>query len=185
MSWSKINSRGNNLRIENYWVFENVNSRTKIISLATLKSKISYLHRQGKTVVFTNGCFDILHFGHVHYLEKAKRNNRILIVGLNSDASVRKIKGEKRPILPQGERARILAALSCVDFVVIFNEATPYRLIETVKPDVLIKGADWKKKTVVGEDVVLRLGGRVEFAKYLKGFSTTSTIQKILKTCRK
>ena len=156
-----------------------MNSRKKIIGLEILKRRIQKLRRQGKKIAFTNGCFDIIHFGHVQYLEKAKKNNRILIVGINNDASVRKIKGPKRPVVRAQFRAAVVAALGCVDFVVIFNEETPYKLIQAVKPDILVKGADWKGKEVIGSDIVKRNKGRVELVPYAKGFSTTVMIEKI------
>ena len=157
-------------------------TRDKIVSLETLKGKINRHRQEKKTIAFTNGCFDILHFGHVNYLEAAKKKNRVLIVGLNSDASTRRIKGPQRPINSQKERARVLAALGCVDYVVIFNEDTPSRVIAAVKPDVLIKGADWKGKDVAGSDVVAKSGGKVEFIKYLTSYSTSNTIAAIQKS---
>jgi len=149
----------------------------KILSLPALLKKLPALRRQGKTIAFTNGCFDLMHIGHVQYLEEAKKGNRVLIVGLNSDASIHRIKGSSRPIVGQKSRAAVLAALENVDFVVIFNEATPYKIISAIKPDILIKGADWKGKSVVGEDLVKRK----EFVKYIPGFSTTNIIKKIRK----
>jgi rfaE bifunctional protein nucleotidyltransferase chain/domain len=149
----------------------------KIVSLKTLQQKLRQHRRQGKKIAFTNGCFDILHLGHVRYLQDAKKKDRILIVGLNSDASVKKIKGPGRPLNSQKARAEVLAALACVDFVTIFNEATPQKLIEAVGPDVLIKGADWKGKTVAGADVVKKNGGRVEFVRYVPSYSTTGIIR--------
>src|SRR5208283_4114010 len=128
--------------------------KNKIFSLPALLKKLPALRRRGTTIAFTNGCFDLMHIGHVKYLEEAGRENRILIVGLNSDVSIRHIKGPGRPIVVQGARAAVLAALESVDFVVIFNEATPYKIIAAIKPDILVKGADWKGKSVVGEDLV-------------------------------
>lgn len=156
-------------------------TKSKIATVATLKKFIPRYRRAGKTVAFTNGCFDILHYGHVSYLESAKKDDsRVLIIGLNSDKSVRSLeKGPGRPIVPQAERAGVLAALACVDHVVIFNEPTPEKLIKALGPDILIKGADWKGKTVAGADAVTARGGRVEFIKYIKGLSTTHIIQKI------
>ena len=153
----------------------------KIVSKEALKTKIAALRRQRKTIVFTNGCFDILHYGHVSYLEEAKKDNsRVLIIGLNSDKSVQTLeKGPGRPIVPQKERAKLLAALSCVDFVVLFNESTPEKLIKFLSPDILIKGADWKGKTVAGSEFVKK----VEFLRYIKGLSTTNIIEKIGKLC--
>jgi D-beta-D-heptose 7-phosphate kinase/D-beta-D-heptose 1-phosphate adenosyltransferase len=153
----------------------------KILSLSTLLKKLPALRRQGKTIVFTNGCFDLMHIGHVKYLEDAGHGRRVLIVGLNSDASIHRIKGSSRPILVQKSRAAVLAALESVDFVVIFNENTPYKTIAAIKPDVLIKGADWKGKSVVGEDLVKK----VEFVKFVQGFSTTNIIEKIIKSEKK
>ena len=152
---------------------------TKIIGLQTLKKKLNAFNRQGKTVAFTNGCFDLMHLGHVKYLQTAKKGNRILVVGLNSDRSINRIKGPHRPIVPQKSRAAVLAALESVDYVVIFNEDTPAKLIRVLRPDILIKGADWKGKEVVGADVVRARGGKVEFIRYIQGFSTTHIIEKI------
>ena len=160
-----------------------MNSQKKILNLLSLKKELQKLSCQGKTIAFTNGCFDILHFGHVSYLEAGKKKNRVLVVALNSDTSIRTIKGNNRPIIPQKERAAVVAALECVDYVTIFNEPTPLKVIEILKPDVLIKGADWKGKDVVGSDVVKAYGGRVEVIRYVKGLSTTQIIQKIAKTC--
>ena len=148
---------------------------TKLISLQSLKKKLIALRRQGKTITFTNGCFDLMHLGHVKYLQAAKKKDRVLIVGLNSDKSISRIKDPSRPICPQKSRAAVLAALESVDFVVIFNEETPYNLIKALRPDVLIKGADWKGKTVVGSDI----SKKIELIKYIKGFSTTNIIEKI------
>ncbi len=153
-----------------------MNRTSKIVSLSALLKKIPALRRAGKVIAFTNGCFDLMHIGHVKYLQAAKKGNRTLIVGLNSDKSVARLnKGPQRPICPQKSRAAVLAALACVDFVVVFNEDTPLKLITAIKPDVLIKGADWKGKAVVGADVVKR----VELVTYIKGFSTTNIIEKI------
>ena len=157
-----------------------MDSQKKILSLNTLKKTLARLRKNGKTIAFTNGCFDILHAGHVSYLEAAKKKGRILVVGLNSDHSVRRIKGPGRPIVGEKERAQVLSALNCVDYVTIFNAQTPLKLIQVVKPDVLIKGADWKNKTVVGQDIVEKNGGRVELIKYLPRFSTTKIIDKIM-----
>jgi D-beta-D-heptose 7-phosphate kinase / D-beta-D-heptose 1-phosphate adenosyltransferase len=155
--------------------------RSKVLTLPALKKKLDSLRRQKKTIAFTNGCFDILHWGHISYLEAAKNKKaRVLVVGLNSDKSVRSLsKGPERPIVPQRERALVLAALECVDFVVLFNEPTPYELIKALKPDILIKGADWKGKPVAGDDIVRK----VEFIRYIDGLSTTNVIEKIRKSC--
>ena len=157
----------------------------KILSLEQLKKKIASLRRQKKEIAFTNGCFDILHYGHVSYLESAKKEGRVLMVGLNSDASVSRIKGPLRPITGQKERAAILAALECVDFVTIFNEDTPIEVIKALKPDILVKGADWKDKTVVGSKEVQSYGGKIEYIKYLPEFSTTNVIETIFNRCPK
>ena len=155
--------------------------KNKILKLPALLKKLPALRRQGRTIAFTNGCFDLMHIGHVKYLEEAKRGKRDLIVGLNSDVSIHRIKASGRPIVGQKSRAAVLAALGSVDFVVIFNEATPYKIITAIKPDILIKGADWKGKSVIGEDLVKK----VEFVKYIKGFSTTNIIEKIIKSEKK
>ncbi len=139
------------------------------------------LKTQGKKIVFTNGCFDIIHAGHVNYLKKAKELGDILIVGLNSDSSIKQIKGEKRPINNQFDRAFVLSAFYFVDYVVIFEQETPYELIKRVLPHILVKGADWKNKFVVGSDIVVQNGGSVVLIDYIQGKSTTSIIEKILK----
>jgi len=153
--------------------------KNKIVSLSVLKRRLDAWRRKGKTIAFTNGCFDILHYGHVSYLNKAKNTGRILVVGLNSDSSVRRIKGKGRPINSEHERAYVLAGLTSVDYVVIFHEDTPYETIKVLKPEVLIKGADWKNKTIVGEDIVKGQGGKVEFIQYLSNYSTTKIINTI------
>lgn len=149
----------------------------KIVTIKVLTKKIQALRKQGKVIAFTNGCFDLMHKGHVTYLQKAKHGNRILVVGLNSDRSISKIKGPSRPICPQQSRAAVLAALACVDFVVLFNEDTPYTLIKAVQPDVLIKGADYKGKEVVGSDIAKK----VELLPFVKGFSTSDIVAKVVK----
>lgn len=146
-----------------------------------MKRIILSLKRQGKITVFTNGCFDILHYGHVKYLEDARHKGDCLIVALNSDSSVRRIKGSKRPIVRENDRARVLAGLESVDYVVIFNQDTPLETIKYLKPDILVKGADWNPKDIVGRDVVLKYGGKTAVIKFLKGYSTTNLINKIAK----
>jgi rfaE bifunctional protein nucleotidyltransferase chain/domain len=136
--------------------------------------------RGKKKIVFTNGCFDILHAGHADYLNKAKSLGDILVVGINSDASVRRIKGEKRPILPQQMRAYLLDNLKPVDYVVIFEEDTPLELIKAIKPDVLVKGADWDLERIVGADFVLSYGGRVERIAFSFNISTSKVIERVL-----
>ncbi len=139
------------------------------------------LKSDGKTIVFTNGCFDIIHRGHVDYLRKAKALGDILIVGLNSDSSVRRIKGENRPIVPEGDRAAVLSELRSVDFVVPFEEDTPEILIEKIAPDILVKGSDWQKADIVGADFVERHGGKVATIKLTEGRGTSQIIERILK----
>lgn len=155
--------------------------KDKIKSLNALKNIISRLKKRGRKIVFTNGCFDILHYGHAKYLEEAKRKGDILIVALNSDASVRKIKGNKRPLINQDDRLKMIAALESVDYALLFNQDTPIKVIKFLKPDILVKGADWEKGNIVGEDEVCRLGGRVVRIKLAPGRSTTSLIKKIAK----
>ena len=137
------------------------------------------LRADGQRVIFTNGCFDILHGGHVQYLTAARGQGDVLIVGVNSDASVRRNKGPRRPIVPEDERAALLLALRCVDYVVVFDEDTPERLIETLLPDVLVKGRDWAH-FVAGREAVEAAGGRVVLADLVPGRSTTSLIERIL-----
>jgi rfaE bifunctional protein nucleotidyltransferase chain/domain len=162
-----------------------MNSKVKIVKLSTLKRKISQLKSSRKKIVFTNGCFDILHAGHVSYLEQAKKSGYVLVIGLNSDRSVKKIKGSDRPIVGERQRAALLAALACVDYVVLFNESTPLKLIEAVKPDILIKGADWKKEGIVGSESVLAHGGKIEYIKFVPGLSSTNIIERIKKSAKK
>ena len=147
----------------------------KIKNLKGLKKDISRLKRKGKIIVFTNGCFDILHLGHLKILNVARQKGDVLIVGLNSDSSIQKIKGSKRPILTQDARAKLLANMIQVDYVVIFSEATPYNLIKRIKPDVLVKGGDWKKDKIVGNKLVKK----VYRVKLCPGHSTTRIINKI------
>jgi len=153
----------------------------KVQSIPRLKRIVSGLKRRGKKVVFTNGCFDILHVGHIRYLAKARKMGDLLIVGLNTDRSVRGIKGEKRPVVPEKERAEVLAALETVDYVVLFDEPDPLRLIAVLKPDILVKGADWAKDEIVGREAVEKAGGKVARIPLVRGSSTTSVIEKILK----
>jgi len=151
----------------------------KIKSLKQLVKIRNKLKRQGRRVVFTNGCFDILHRGHIECLRKARSFGDVLIVGLNSDSSVRKIKGERRPILSQNDRAEIVASLEMVDYVLTFDEETPHRLIASLVPDVLVKGGDYRKDKIVGKDIVESSGGRVIRVKQIPGRSTKNIITKI------
>jgi D-beta-D-heptose 7-phosphate kinase/D-beta-D-heptose 1-phosphate adenosyltransferase len=143
------------------------------------------LRSEGKRIVFTNGCFDLLHAGHAKYLRRAAVLGDVLLVGLNGDASVRRLKGEGRPVQTAVDRAYLLASLSCVSYVTIFTEDTPARLIEEVIPDVLVKGGDWKGKTIVGSDVVRAHGGAVKTIRFLPGRSTTSILAKAADIRRK
>lgn len=154
----------------------------KIVDSDSLKDRLNDLRRSGSRIVFTNGCFDILHAGHVRYLSQARAHGDILVVGLNSDKSVKMIKGEKRPIIPEVQRAEVLAGLWCVDYVTLFHESDPLRLIEKLKPDVLVKGADWAENQIIGAEVVNAHGGRVVRVRMVSGVSTSEIIQKILKT---
>jgi D-beta-D-heptose 7-phosphate kinase/D-beta-D-heptose 1-phosphate adenosyltransferase len=153
--------------------------RSKIRTAAALAGAVRKLQRAGKKVVFTNGCFDLLHVGHVRYLQRARELGDALVVGVNSDASVRRLKGPGRPLTPARERAEILAALACVDFVTIFGAATPLRLIRALGPDVLVKGGDWPLDAIVGREVVAARGGTVLAIPFVKNRSTTALIGKI------
>jgi D-beta-D-heptose 7-phosphate kinase/D-beta-D-heptose 1-phosphate adenosyltransferase len=155
---------------------------SKLKSKNSLVKIISSLRKRGKKVVFTNGCFDVLHYGHAKYLEAARSKADVLVVAINSDASVKKLKGRGRPVVSQNYRAKMVAALESVDFVVIFGEPTPLEMIKFLKPDVLVKGGDWKEKDIVGADFVKSRGGRVYSLKFIKGFSTTDIIKKIGQT---
>lgn len=155
-------------------------SSDKIISLSKLKTVVAKLSAKKKRIVFTNGCFDLIHVGHIKYLEKAKALGDILIVGINSDSSMKKIKGTKRPIVEQGDRARIIAALEYVDYVTIFNETTPFKLIKIIEPQVLVKGADWRLNKVVGAEFVKSRGGKAISIPLIKGRSTSDLIRKII-----
>ena len=151
----------------------------KIKTLPELLNTLKSLRRKKKKVVFTNGCFDILHAGHVNYLAKAKSLGDILVIGLNSDSSVKKLKGRSRPVVSQKNRAIVLGALWAVDFVVIFNELTPIKLIKAIKPDVLVKGGDWKKENIIGADFIESYGGKVKSLRYIKGLSTRGIVKRI------
>ena len=157
----------------------------KVVTLKKLVNRLGKARETGKKIVFTNGCFDILHVGHVRYLAAARGEGDLLVVGLNSDASVRTIKGDKRPLVPQEQRAEVLASLSCVDYVVVFGESDPATLIEAVAPDVLVKGADWSEEKIVGADFVKSRGGKVVRVTLVPAASTSAIIEKIVeKYCR-
>ena len=151
--------------------------RQKIVSRDFFRENALKLHRQ--KIVFTNGCFDVLHYGHVRYLLEAKKLGDILVVGLNSDESVRRLKGPTRPVNGEKERAFVLAALTCIDYVVIFGEDTPKELIETVVPDVLVKGGDYDLSNIVGADFVTQNGGTVTTIPFVEGFSSTHIIEQL------
>ncbi len=152
---------------------------TKIISRDDLDENLAYWRFKNKKIVFTNGCFDLLHLGHLDYLVKAADLGDVLIVGLNSDESVRRLKGENRPLLDENARAHLLAGFSFVTKVIVFSEDTPYNLIKQVKPDILVKGKDYKKEEVVGYDIVEKNGGEVITIDLVEGYSTSGIIQKI------
>jgi rfaE bifunctional protein nucleotidyltransferase chain/domain len=151
----------------------------KICSCAALERRLDALRRQGKRIVFTNGCFDLIHPGHVRYLRAAKRLGDVLVVAVNSDASVRQLKGPSRPLVPQRDRCEVLAALEMVDYVTVFGEDTPRRLIEQLRPDVLVKGGDWAPDQIVGADIVRARGGTVRSLRFARGYSTSELVEKI------
>ncbi len=150
-----------------------------IVERKNIKELSEKLKSDGKTIVFTNGCFDILHSGHVFYLQKAKQQGDILILGLNSDASVRRLKGEKRPINSENDRAIVISELKSIDYVVIFDEDTPQEIISLIVPNKLVKGGDYKKEDVVGKDIVESNGGEVVIIPFVDGKSTTNIINRI------
>jgi D-beta-D-heptose 7-phosphate kinase/D-beta-D-heptose 1-phosphate adenosyltransferase len=152
------------------------------LTLAQARALRAGWRAAGQTVVFTNGCFDLLHAGHVALLEAARREGPRLIVGLNSDGSVRNLKGPDRPVLPEAERAETLAAMECVDAVVLFDDPTPAEIIRALVPDVLVKGADWGDAAIVGRDTVEAAGGRVVRVPVLAGQSTTALVERIRRT---
>lgn len=152
----------------------------KIKSLEEVVQIRQQLRRQGKKLVFTNGCFDILHVGHVRYLNQARALGDALVLGLNSDVSVRRNKGENRPIVPEAERAEVLSALACIDYIFLFDDLTPQRVIDAIVPDILVKGADWGINEIVGRETVEKAGGLVRNIPIVEGSSTTNIIQKIL-----
>jgi len=154
---------------------------TKIKTIQELQPLLEILRAAGKKIVFTNGCFDIIHTGHTRYLAIARSFGDILVVAVNSDSSVRTIKGDKRPINSQDERAETLAALESVDFVTIFGQPDPYKIISALQPDVLVKGGDWPIEKIIGRDVVEARGGKVVNVPYVEGASTTGIIEKIVK----
>jgi rfaE bifunctional protein nucleotidyltransferase chain/domain len=154
--------------------------QTKIKTSRELRPLLDILRASGKKIVFTNGCFDLIHTGHTRYLAKAKSLGDILIVAVNSDASVRALKGDKRPITIEADRMETLAALESVDFVALFNEPDPYNIISDLQPDVLVKGGDWPIEKIIGRDVVEARGGKTVSVGYIEGASTTGIIEKIV-----
>jgi D-beta-D-heptose 7-phosphate kinase/D-beta-D-heptose 1-phosphate adenosyltransferase len=159
--------------------------KEKIKKKEDLRRIVEDLKTKGKRIVFTNGCFDLLHVGHIRYLEEAKSLGDILVVGVNSDRSVRGLKGPNRPILPQEERAEILSGLECINYISIFDELTPLELITCLQPHLLVKGGDWTKETAVGKEVVERSGGEVVILPFVEGASTSNLIETILQRYEK
>ncbi len=154
--------------------------KEKVNEREDLRRIIGNLKTKGKRIVFTNGCFDLLHVGHVRYLEQARSLGDILVVGMNSDRSVRALKGPRRPILPADERAEILSALECIDYITVFDEPTPLELITALQPHVLAKGGDWSKEKIVGREIVEGAGGEVVTIPFVEGSSTTRIIETVL-----
>ena len=157
-----------------------MSTANKLLTFDEALKKVTQWKSQGGKVVFSNGCFDIIHAGHVDYLEKAKQKGDYLIIGLNSDNSVRRIKGKDRPIVDEVSRSRVLTALAFVDAVVLFDEDTPIKLIRAIIPDILVKGKDYDISNIIGADIVLQNGGKVETIELTKGLSTTNVINKIM-----
>lgn len=156
----------------------------KVSSISEIGRIVDHWRKDGLKIVFTNGCFDLLHYGHIHYLAKAADLGDRLVIGLNSSASVRRIKGDRRPINDEKTRRHMLAALEFVDAVVEFDTDTPYELIRVVEPQVLVKGGDWKPEQIVGADIVLASGGQVLSLPYIEGFSTTAIENKIIQSVK-
>jgi len=157
-------------------------SSDKIVRLAEAKARVKQWQQSGKKVVFTNGCFDLIHLGHVDYLEKARQLGDKLVLGLNTDESVSRFKGPQRPLQDQNSRSRVLAAMQFIDLVVFFDEDTPFLLISELVPDILVKGSDYLTENIVGADVVKKAGGVVKTIDFVPGYSTTRIVEKIKKT---
>jgi D-beta-D-heptose 7-phosphate kinase/D-beta-D-heptose 1-phosphate adenosyltransferase len=164
--------------MRNEWYILNAMAE-KILTASALMTALSARRARKERIVFTNGCFDLLHVGHTRYLQEARKLGDCLVVGLNSDASVRAIKSDGRPVVPQAQRAEVLAALACVDHVVIFDEPDPQNLIARVQPDILVKGGDWPIDQIVGREIVQARGGRVVTIPLVPDVSTTSLIRRI------
>lgn len=154
-------------------------TENKIVSLEEAIKRTEDWQKEGKKIVFTNGCFDIVHLGHIDYLEKAKSLGDKLILGLNTDASVKRLKGETRPVVNEYARSRMMAAFEFIDAVILFDEPTPLEVIQEIQPDILVKGDDYVVETIVGADFVMGKGGEVKTIPLVKGYSTTSLIEKI------
>jgi rfaE bifunctional protein nucleotidyltransferase chain/domain len=153
--------------------------KSKILNRDRLKNQLAVWRFKDQKIVFTNGCFDLLHLGHIDYLSKAKDHGNVLIVGVNTDASVRRLKGENRPVTDETSRSVIMASLQFVNAVVLFDEDTPYELIKLVQPDVLVKGSDYQPEDIVGYDIVKAKGGEIVAIDFLEGYATTGIIEKI------
>ena len=153
--------------------------KNKVLDRDKLKNQLAVWRFQDKKIVFTNGCFDLLHLGHIDYLSKAKDHGNVLVVGVNTDASVQRLKGENRPVKDETSRSMIMASLQFVNAVVLFDEDTPYELIKLVQPDVLVKGSDYEPEDIVGYDIVKAKGGDIVTIDFLEGYSTTGIIEKI------
>jgi rfaE bifunctional protein nucleotidyltransferase chain/domain len=151
----------------------------KLLTLPELKRRIKSARRSGKRVVFTNGCFDLIHPGHVRYLRAAKRLGDVLVVALNSDDSIRRLKGRGRPLVSARDRCEVVAALEMVDYVAVFSDDTPYQLIKALQPDILVKGGDWQPDQIVGADLVRARGGTVRSLPFARGYSTTALVKKV------
>jgi rfaE bifunctional protein nucleotidyltransferase chain/domain len=156
-----------------------IDTAKKIYTLESFLPKRKELKMQGKKVVFSNGCFDIVHLGHIDYLEKARNLGDFLVLGLNTDKSVRQLKGDKRPVIDEQSRARLMAGLEFIDAVILFEDETPARLINAILPDILVKGDDYTIKNIVGADVVIQHGGEVKTISLVKGYSTSGIIARI------
>ena len=161
-----------------------ISDAEKILDREQVAARVREWRAAGETVVFTNGCFDLLHVGHVTLLEDCRRFGSKVVLGLNTDASVQRLKGPSRPVVGESERARVMAALGAVDAVALFDEDTPLELIRALEPDVLVKGGDYTVETVVGHEVVLAAGGRVEIVPTVEGFSTTGIVRKLTGWCK-
>jgi rfaE bifunctional protein nucleotidyltransferase chain/domain len=159
-----------------------MNAAEKVLDRSTLKGKVDALRKAGERVVFANGCFDLIHIGHIRLLQQAREQGDCLVVAVNSDSSVRQIKEPGRPVVPEGQRAEVVAALDCVDWVTIFAEPDPLVLIRLLKPDVLVKGTDWSEEEIVGAPDVIEAGGQVLRIQLEPGISTSALIKRIRST---